>query len=117
MLNLVNNESIAMLKSAIEEIIYTNLDVRVLDLSEYVTIINNAPMNIRVIPSSIHSINSICLLSNDSEPKVAKIDSVINIWKIPSANNNVAEIVIVMTRIMIVLHFDKITTCFSIMLL
>ena len=96
-----------MLKSVIEEIIYTNLDVRVLALSEYVTTINNTPMNIRVIPSSIHSINSIFSLSNDSEPKVAKIDSVINIWKIPSANNNVVEIVIVMTRIMIALHFDK----------
>ena len=95
-----------MLKSVIEEIVYTNLDVRVLALSEYVTSINNTPMNISVIPSSIHSINSICLLSKDNEPKVAKIDSVINIWKIPSANNNVAEIVIVMTRIMIVLHFD-----------
>lgn len=48
MLNLVNNESIAMLKSVIEEIVYTNLDVRVLALSEYVTSINNTPMNIRV---------------------------------------------------------------------
>ena len=39
MLNLVNNESIAMLKSVIEEIIYTNLDVRVLALSEYVMLV------------------------------------------------------------------------------
>lgn len=79
----VKDERIAIITSTAEEIQKTIWGISVVTSPKIVTKITSVPIKMKVIPSAIHSIFIICLLSLDISPNPLTIDLVGKMWAIP----------------------------------